>query len=86
MTRETYVFRDGQLVPKRLAAPRIERKGVAVVPDIKSFITQDGVEISSRSKLREYERKNGVRQIGNDYAGSEPPTWWDAYKRGAYRG
>jgi hypothetical protein len=36
------------------------------MPDITPFVTQDRVEISSRSALRAYERRNGVRQIGND--------------------
>ena len=36
------------------------------VSDIKEFTTQEGVSITSRSKLRDYERKNGVRQVGND--------------------
>lgn len=56
------------------------------VPDIKPFVTQEGVHITSRSKLREYERANGVKQVGNDWTGSTKPTWWDAYQRGELRG
>lgn len=48
-----------------------------VMPDIKHFTTQDGVEITSRSKLRDYERRTGTRQVGNDWSGSEKPSWWD---------
>jgi hypothetical protein len=65
--RETYVLRDGQLVPKSTAAP-LTSNGAFFMPDIKPFTTQDGVEITSRSSLRAYEQANGVKQVGNDYA------------------
>lgn len=48
------------------------------VRDIEPFVTQDGVEITSRSKLRAYEQANQVRQIGNDWVGPEKPAFWDA--------
>jgi hypothetical protein len=75
MTRETYVIRDGKLVPKRKARPL--NAGPSFVPDIQPFTTTDGVEITSRSQLRAYEIANGVRQVGNDWSGSEKPRWWD---------
>lgn len=56
------------------------------VPDIKPFRTQDGVEITSRSKLREYEARTGTKQVGNDWTGSSKPVWWDAWKSGELRG
>lgn len=56
------------------------------IPDIKSFVTQEGVEITSRSKLRAYERANGVKQVGNDWTGSEKPAFWDAVTKGELRG
>ena len=56
------------------------------VPDIKPFVTQDGTEITSRSKLRAYEARTGSRQVGNDWTGSSKPAWWDAYQRGEHRG
>lgn len=84
--RETYVMRDGELVPKRLAAPLEGQRNHQFVPDITPFTTQDGTEITSRSKLRAYEARTGSRQVGNDWTGSEKPTWWDAYQRGDYRG
>ena len=49
------------------------------IPDIAPFRTQDGTEISSRSKLRDYERKHGVKQVGNDWTGSEKPAFWDQF-------
>lgn len=58
--------------PKRGVIPKKEaarRGGVVTMRDIEPFRTQDGVLIASRSTLRDYERRNGVRQIGNDWAG-----------------
>ena len=48
-----------------------------ILRDIEPFVTQDGVEITSRSKLRDYERANGVRQVGTDWTGPEKPAFWD---------
>lgn len=71
MARETYVIRDGALVPKSEAAP-LTTAGPSfyAMPDIAPFVTQDKVEITSRSALRDYERRNGVKQVGNDW---KPP-------------
>jgi len=63
--RETYVMRGGKLVPKAKAAPL---GGFSVMSDIQPFTTQDGTEITSRSALRAYEQKNGIKQVGNDFA------------------
>jgi hypothetical protein len=60
-----YVLRGDKLIPKELAAPL---SGAYFLPDIVPFVTQDGKEITSRSRLREYEQKNGVKQVGNDFA------------------
>ncbi len=59
-----YVLRGSRLVPK--SATPLSRG--FVLPDIRPFTTQDGTEITSRSSLRAYEQKHGVRQVGNDYA------------------
>jgi hypothetical protein len=65
--RDTFVMRNGKLVPKSTAAPL--NSGVFhVMSDIKPFVTQDGRPIESRSHLRAYERANGVKQVGNDFA------------------
>ena len=64
MTRETYVFRDGKVVPKTEALPLAT--GPYAMSDINPFVTQDKCEITSRSHLRDYERARGVRQVGND--------------------
>jgi hypothetical protein len=64
MSRQTFVMRDGKLVPKADAAPL---SGFFVMPDITPFVTAgDNVPISSRSQLRAYEQANGVRRVGND--------------------
>jgi hypothetical protein len=63
MARETYVLRDGKLVPKAEAKPL---GGAYYMPDITPFETQDGTHIPSRKHLRDYERAYGVRQVGND--------------------
>jgi hypothetical protein len=67
-----YVLRAGKLVEKNRAVPTY-----TVMSDIKPFVTQDGVEITSRSTLRDYERRLGVRQVGNDWTGSERPSYLD---------
>ena len=68
MPRETYVIRDGKLVPKHLAAPHPNARRVhhGVMADIQDFETMDGVHIKSRSGLREYQRRTGLEQVGND--------------------
>lgn len=65
--RETYVLRDGKLVPKSQSAP-LSRGFFNVMPDIAEFRTQDGKVIGSRSELRSYEQAHGVKQVGNDFA------------------
>ena len=71
--RERYVMRGGKLVAKQSASASFQ-----AMSDIQPFVTQDGVEITSRSALRDYERANGVRQCGNDWTGSKP-RWWDEH-------
>jgi hypothetical protein len=75
----TYVLRDGALVDKRLAPPRASSRSAHVISDIEPFTTQEGAAITSRADLREYERRNGVKQIGTDWAGSERPPFWDRH-------
>jgi hypothetical protein len=54
-----------------------------VMGDIKPFRFDDGTEITSRSGLREYQRRNQVEQIGLDWSASSDvgkPWWFDQYK------
>lgn len=55
--------------------------GLTIIPDIQPFRTQEGAVIGSRKDLRAYEQANGVRQIGNDWPGSERPRFWDRVER-----
>jgi hypothetical protein len=59
----TYVIRDGALVEKPKALP--SGGAFSYAPDIAEFRTTDGVNIGSRSSLRAYEQRHGVRQIGD---------------------
>jgi hypothetical protein len=67
---------------KRKAVSRIEstNKKVAynIIKDIEPFQSPlDGSFVKSRRELREHEKRHNVRQIGNDWAGSERPSNWD---------
>jgi len=75
--RTRYVRRNGKIVEKHSGAS----SGPLVISDIKEFVTQDGVAITSRSQLRDYERRNGVRQVGNDWTGPERPPFWDRFEQ-----
>lgn len=56
------------------------------IPDIQPFALPDGTQITSRSSLRAYEAKHGVKQCGNDWTGQTKPQWWDSWKKGELRG
>jgi hypothetical protein len=75
----TYVMRNGALIEKRLPPPRASSRSPHVLSDIAPFQTQDGTTITSRAALRDYERANGVRQVGTDWTGSERPPFWDRH-------
>lgn len=74
-----YVIRDGKLIEKHLAPPLNSSKSPLVISDIEPFKTQDGKAITSRKDLRAYEQANGVKQVGNDWTGSERPPFWDRH-------
>lgn len=55
----------------------------AVMRDVAPFRMQDGTEITSRSKLRDYERAHNVEQVGLEWTASSDvgrPWWWDEFK------
>ena len=53
-------------------------KSHQVMGDIQEFVSPiDKSVISSRSQVREHERKHNVRQCGNDYTSSAKPKFWD---------
>lgn len=70
---------ENGMVDRAIAGQRSSSKSPHVISDIEPFQTQDGVGIGSREALREYERVNGVRQVGNDWTGSERPAFWDKH-------
>jgi hypothetical protein len=72
----TYVLRNGALIEKHLAPPLAAGRSAHVISDIAPFQIQDGTPITSRAALRDYERANGVRQVGTDWTGSERPGFW----------
>lgn len=74
-----YVIRNGELVEKHRAPPMASSKSPMIVSDIEPFQTQDGTAITSRAALRAYEQANGVRQVGNDWTGSQRPAFWDQH-------
>ena len=75
----TYVLRNGVLIEKHLASPRATGRSPHVLSDIEPFKTQEGTPITCRAALRDYERLNGVRQVGTDWSGSERPPFWDRH-------
>jgi len=84
MSRQTYVLRDGKLVPKSEAFDQNSEPAFHVMGDIQPFRSPiDGTVITSRSQLREHEQRHGVRQCGNDWTGSSKPSWWDETARRA---
>ena len=74
--RTTYIYRKGNLVEKR---QRNAEGGYSIISDVEPFTSPiDGTVLSSRSQIREHERKHQVRQCGNDYTSSDKPSWWDS--------
>jgi hypothetical protein len=75
--RKTYVYnhKTKKVILKHKAQ---QDKGYAVISDVEPFTSPiDGTVLSSRSQIRDHERKHQVRQCGNDYTSSEKPSWWD---------
>jgi hypothetical protein len=73
-----FVMRDGKIVEKSRAAPS---KNIGVISDVQPFQSPiDKTWITSRSQIREHEKKHSVYQIGNDWCGREKPPFWDSLK------
>ena len=65
--RRTYVYRGGELTEKVTR----RRSGIEIMPDIEPVISPvDGTLLSSRSRVREHNRRNQVIDVGND------PSLW----------
>jgi hypothetical protein len=75
ISRETYVYRGGKLVPKRVAAP-LSTAGAApfVISDLEPYRaaaadkhTGKRPVIGGRRQHREFLRSNGYVEVGNEY-------------------
>jgi len=63
MSKQTFVFRDGQIVPKASAAPT--KGGVSILSDIEPYQNmKDRGWITSRSQHREFLRRNNFVEVG----------------------
>ena len=76
---------DGIKWDKRKAVSRVEtasqKVAYNIIRDIEPFQSPvDGSYVTSRSELREHEKKHNVRQTGNDWTGSERPSNWDTIR------
>ena len=74
MARETYVLRDGELVPKHLAAPRDGGPAFNVIRDSMDPIRShaDGKVYDSKSVYRRSLKAGGFIEVGNDRMESRP--------------
>jgi len=85
MSREYRANYDGirwkpQKTRKR-AEKAFNKAAHSIMKDIEPFLSPvDGTYVTSRSELREHEKRHNVRQIGNDWAGSERPSNWDTIR------
>ena len=72
MSRETYVLRDGQLVPKHLAAPlhASHGDGPMIIRDEMDFTRSmiDGSGHTSKRGYYRHVRANGCEIVGNERA------------------
>lgn len=74
MLRGIFVYRDGELVPKHLAAPLVPRaaRSAFSAPSVRSDTTDafrsmaDGKLYDSKSNYRAELKRQGMREIGND--------------------
>ena len=77
MERGTFVYRDGELIPKHLAAPLIPRgaRSSLSAPHLISDTTDafrsmaDGRMYDSKASYRAELKRQGLREIGNDIEG-----------------
>jgi hypothetical protein len=75
MTRESFVYRNGRVVPKHSAPPRRDR--VHVISDslgeaLEHHAYADGRRTDSKSQFRRWTREAGVVEKGNDRERPQP--------------
>tara|TARA_Y100000310_G_scaffold299820_2_gene334983 strand:- start:812 stop:1081 length:270 start_codon:yes stop_codon:yes gene_type:complete len=70
-----------ELKARERAGKAFSKAAHNIMKDIEPFLSPvDGTYVTSRSELREHEKRHNVRQIGNDWAGSERPSNWDTIR------
>lgn len=75
MTRDTFVMRNGKLVPKHLADPLVRSDAAPMVmSDLAEYRTAAAdketgklAHIGGRRQHREFLRRNGYEEVGNEY-------------------
>ena len=73
--RETYVYRNGKIVPKHLAGPRHDAGSAPmVIGDLPEYRTAAAdkatgkrMVIGGRRQHREFLRRNNYEEVGNEY-------------------
>lgn len=72
--RKTYVFVDGEFIPKIYAPRGGATAGVQIMRDIDDYTSVlDGARITSRSHHREHMRQHDVIELGNETPRSLQP-------------
>lgn len=75
MAVEFYWLNGRRYTPDEWNSAR--KSGPEIMRDQAGFKSPiDGSWVEGRAAVRAHERKHEVRQLGNDYSGSEPPGWW----------
>lgn len=76
MIRDTYVMRNGKLVPKRLAVSHVARSSVSVISDTMAdtWHPADGKHYDSKSKFRAVTKAHGCVEIGNEKFAPRKPV------------
>ena len=64
MSKQTFVFQDGKVIPK---AEATQRGGLSLIRDIEPYQNmKDRGWITSRSQHREFLRRNNFVEVGNE--------------------
>lgn len=77
MTRGTWVYRNGRLVPKHKAAPKYSGRVYGVISDslpdqLEHHGYGDGRRTDSKSVFRRWTKEAGLVEKGNDREGPRP--------------
>ena len=82
--RGSWVWRDGKLIDKRLAPPRMDRgRGLQVIKDIEPYqnIAIDGKIVGGRRQHRDMLKAHNCIEIGTEkHDAVRPNPYWDSRK------